>query len=86
MKAIILIVFLLFVAKFSFAQSDVEKDIRGLDELEARATISGDTAMLSRLWSPGFVVNNPANLVVNVAQISQLIKDGKIRAYYGICG
>jgi len=78
MKAIIIIVFLLFAAKLSSAQSDVEKEIRGLDELEARATISSDTAMLSRLWSPNFVVNNPANVVVNVAQIRQLIKEGKI--------
>jgi hypothetical protein len=78
MKRIILIIFLLFAAKLSFAQSDLEKEIRGLDEMEARATISGDTAMLSRLWSPGFVVNNPANVVVNVAQIRQLMKEGKI--------
>jgi hypothetical protein len=78
MKEIILVVFLLFTAKLSFAQSDVEKEIRKLDELEARATINGDTATLSRLWSPNFVVNNPANVVVNVVQIRQLMKEGKI--------
>ena len=77
MKTTIIIIFLLFATKFSMAQSD-EKEIRRLDQLEAQATITGDTAMLQKLWSPNFVVNNPANTIVNVSQISALMKEGKI--------
>jgi hypothetical protein len=78
MKSSVLIFFLLLATKFSIAQSAAESEIRQLDQLEAQATISGDTATLKKLWSPGFVVNNPANTVVNVAQIRKLMKEGKI--------
>ncbi len=78
MKISICTAFLLFSVKFCMAQSAVENEIRKLDQLEAQATISGDTITLKKLWSPGFVVNNPANMVVNVAQIRQLMKEGKI--------
>jgi hypothetical protein len=77
-KSSVLIVFLLLATKFSFAQSAVESEIRRLDQLEAQATISGDTATLKKLWSPGFVVNNPANTIVNVTQIRALMNAGKI--------
>ncbi|UOE52504.1 nuclear transport factor 2 family protein [Mucilaginibacter sp. SMC90] len=77
-KVSILIALLLLVTKASIAQNTVENQIRKLDQLEARATVSGDTITLQKLWSPGFVVNNPANVVVNVAQIRQLMKEGKI--------
>jgi hypothetical protein len=78
MKISILTILLLLAIKYSIAQSNVEKEICELDQLEAKATISGDTITLKKLWSPGFVVNNPANVVVNVAQIRQLMKEGKI--------
>lgn len=78
MKPIIILLFLLCAARFQPAQSPVEEEIRRLDELEARATINGDTIALKKLWSPNFVVNNPANTVVNVAQIRQLMKEGRI--------
>lgn len=78
MKVSIWTALLLLAMKFSMAQSAVESEIRKLDQLEAQATISGDTITLKKLWSPGFVVNNPANVVVNVAQIRQLMKEGKI--------
>ena len=78
MKVSILTAFLLLAIKFSMAQSAVENEISKLDQLEAQATISGDTITLKKLWSPGFVVNNPANRVVNAEQIRQLMKEGKI--------
>ncbi|GAA4329203.1 hypothetical protein GCM10023149_33720 [Mucilaginibacter gynuensis] len=77
-KISILSAVLLLSIKFSMAQTAVETEIRKLDQLEAQATISGDTITLKKLWSPGFVVNNPANMVVNIAQIRQLMKEGKI--------
>lgn len=55
-----------------------EEEIRDLDQQEAKATISGDTLALKRLWSPDYIVNNPANTVVDVTQIRALIKEGKI--------
>jgi len=78
MKASILTASLLLAMKFSMAQSAAEDEIRKLDQLEAQATISGDTITLKKLWSPNFVVNNPANTVVNVTQIRHLMKEGKI--------
>lgn len=78
MKPIIILLFLLFASRFLFAQSSLEKEICRLDQLEALATIRGDTVTLKKLWSPVFVVNNPANTIVNVAQIRQLMKEGKI--------
>jgi hypothetical protein len=78
MKRIILIISILVAAKISIAQSAAEREIRRLDQLEAQATISGNTVTLKRLWSPNYVVNNPVNKVVNVAQIRQLMKEGKI--------
>lgn len=77
-KISILSAVLLLSIKFSMAQTAVETEIRKLDQLEAQATISGDTITLKKLWSPGFVVNNPANMVVNVVQIRQMMKEGKI--------
>lgn len=78
MKISILTILLLLAMKYSMAQSNVENEIRKLDHLEAQATISGDTITLKKLWSPGFVVNNPANRVVNIEEIRQLMKEGKI--------
>jgi hypothetical protein len=77
-KLSLLIVLLLLTPRFSIAQSAAESEIRRLDEMEAQATINGDTATLKRLWSPNFVVNNPANTIVNVTQIRALMKEGKI--------
>ena len=78
MKLLLLVATLLFTVNFANAQNAVEKEIRKLDELEAQATIGGDTITLNHLWSPNYVVNNPANTVVDVAQIRQLMKAGKI--------
>ncbi len=60
------------------AQNPAEEEIRRLDQLEAQATIKGDTITLKHLWSPNYVVNNPANTVINAEQIRQLMKEGKI--------
>jgi hypothetical protein len=78
MKTSMLTALLLLAMKYSMAQSSFENEIRRLDQLEARATISGDTITLKKLWSPNFVVNNPVNRIVNVTQIRQLMKEGKI--------
>jgi hypothetical protein len=77
-KSSLLIILALLLTKFSIAQSAAESEIRRLDQLEAQATISGDTAKLKKLWSPNFVVNNPANTIVNVTQIRALMNAGKI--------
>lgn len=78
MKLIGSTILLLLSARFAIAQNAAEDEIRKLDQLEARATINGDTVALKRLWSPNFVVNNPANTVVNVTQIRKLMNEGKI--------
>jgi hypothetical protein len=60
------------------AQSKSEQEIRKLESQEAAAMLKGDTITLTKLWSPGYVVNNPVNMVVDVPTIKWLIRTGKI--------
>jgi hypothetical protein len=62
----------------SKAQSNAEQEIRSLEKQEAAAMLKGDTVTLIKLWSPGYVVNNPVNMVVDVPTIKWLIRNGKI--------
>jgi hypothetical protein len=61
-----LIIFLMIgLCHCSYAQeSTVEADIRNLEQLECKAALGKDTAMLRKLWSHDYTVNSPANRVV----------------------
>ena len=56
-----------------------EQMIRNLEQAEVQAILKGDTATLfNKLWAPEFLVNNPANIVVNKSDVATLIRTGKI--------
>ena len=66
----VLVVVVLAVAAGSFANAAgstrdaVETEIARLEQLEVRAVLSRDRAVLATLWDKDYVVNNPDNLVV----------------------
>jgi hypothetical protein len=75
----LLVLALAMTSHIAMSQSKDEELIRGLEQEERMAVLKGDTAKLFReLWSPGFIVNNPANMVVTRPQIAELIRSGKI--------
>ena len=54
--------------------------IRRLEDQERTAEMNQDTALLFRLWSPDYVVNNAGNFVLNAAQLKTYIRQGGIDA------
>jgi hypothetical protein len=63
----------------SAQKSNEEAIVRGLEQAEVQAVLNGDTLTLfNKLWAPEFIVNNPANLVVNKNDVVTLIRTGKI--------
>lgn len=61
-----LTLFFLIVSSFSvFGQENqITAEIRKLEEMECKATLKKDTAVLSTLWGSDFTVNAPINRVV----------------------
>lgn len=81
MKKAALFTGLLIMAAFShlWAQSSTEKEIRKLEQQELELMQKADTAtLLNKLWAKDYVVNNPANMVVTIPDILNLIRNGKI--------
>jgi ketosteroid isomerase-like protein len=68
----------LTVPKNASAQTNDDKEIRRLDQLEATSIKKGDTTTLLRLWSKDFVCNNPYGYIVTPPQIIHFIKAGQI--------
>jgi hypothetical protein len=60
------------------AQQAVEAEITRLEQLEKQSVSKGDTAILFRLWTKNFVVNNPDNRVVTAQQVRAFMRTGKI--------
>jgi hypothetical protein len=48
---------------FSQDSAVVAKKINELEQLSIKSLLAGDTAMLKKLWAPGFMVNTPRNNV-----------------------
>ena len=72
MKAVILtLCFGLGVICLHSQDQKIETEIRRLDQLEVKAVLEKDTAVLLELWDKDFVVNAPDN-VVNFAGKSTL--------------
>ncbi|MFT4024842.1 MAG: nuclear transport factor 2 family protein [Flavihumibacter sp.] len=81
MKKPILLTGLLITAVVCRLQvpSSTEREIRKLEQLELELMHKGDTAtLLKKLWAKDYVVNNPANTVVTIPDILNLIRSGKI--------
>ena len=78
-RLLVLIIVYLFIHSSSIAQqSSDETLIRRLENEERNAILKGDTTMLYQLMSSQIVVHNPENTIVNLKQIIQRIKSGKI--------
>src|SRR5687768_10203835 len=61
-----------------FAQH-TEDEIRKLEDLERQAVLKGDSvALFNRYWSPGMVVNTPANRVGTVEGTKAAQRTGKL--------
>jgi hypothetical protein len=73
---------LFFVMLFSgnmLSAQHTEDDIRKLEDLERQAVLQADSnALFNRYWSPGMVVNTPANRVGTVEGTKAALRGGKL--------
>jgi ketosteroid isomerase-like protein len=56
--------FAICLATYSFAQTQIENEIRAMDDRERQATLTKDTNALKTIWSRELIVNAPINAVV----------------------
>ena len=77
MKKIILSLFALAQSILFFGQNDQQKEaeVRAMEIVEARALLQKDISTLQKVWSPGFMVNAPLNMVFIGGQVD-LVKAG----------
>ena len=81
MKNIYLVVLLLSLCSLTIAQvtevnskENIIKQIKILEDLEAKAILESDTVTLKTLWSEDYRVYNPYNKIFNKSQVLQGIK------------
>jgi ketosteroid isomerase-like protein len=48
----------------SFAQQNVEDEIKNLEQMEVKAVLAKDTTTLKKLWDENYIVHNPENKIV----------------------
>lgn len=71
---------LIFIPKEVSAQDSRESAIRQLEDLERKAVMNTDsTALFNGFWSPGMVINSPANVVGNVEGTKALLRSGGLK-------
>jgi ketosteroid isomerase-like protein len=58
------------------AQTSDEAKIRELEDLWSEALVNFDTITLQKIWSPYYVINNPAGKVVTGREIIEIMKSG----------
>ena len=77
MKKIILSLFAIAQSILFFGQNDQQKEaeVRAMEVVEARALLQKDIPTLQKIWSPGFMVNAPLNMVFIGGQVD-LVKAG----------
>ncbi len=68
--------FALLTACAAVPSTNVEQQIRALEQEQARAAIAGERATLERLFAPEFRVINPAGAVASKAELLQLLAGG----------
>ena len=79
MKTILLFFsFLFFISLPMYSQvaETPARKIRRLEDLERNSVMKGDTAVLFKLWSPDYVVNNPGNMILTAGQIKSFVRSG----------
>lgn len=62
-KSIIKLLFIICVYDLQAQESNIEAEIRKLEQLEVQAIIKNDTTALSKLWDKNYVVNAPDNMI-----------------------
>ena len=62
------------------AQTPREAEIRRMEDLERESVLKTDSFQLfDKIWSPGMVVNTPANVVGTVEGTKQLLRTGGLK-------
>src|SRR5688572_12230331 len=70
-------VLVLFSGSHTFGQDNREAEIRRLENLEREAVLKSDSvALFNKMWSPGMVINSPANVVGTVEATKGLLRAG----------
>jgi len=86
MKKIYLLVFLFLLCSAVIAQvtnanskENIIKQIKIIEDLEAKAILESDTVTLKKIWSDDYRVYNPYNRILDKNQVLQGIKNMFIR-------
>jgi hypothetical protein len=75
MKRITLILVAIAYDILLFCQNDQQKEaeVRAMELVEAQALLQKDIPTLQKIWSPGFMVNSPLNIVFIGGQVDLVI-------------
>ena len=75
MKKITLILVAVVHSILFFGQTDHQKEaeVRAMEVVEAQALVEKDIPTLQEIWSPGFMVNSPINIVFIGGQVDLVI-------------
>ena len=77
---LVIFLFMLCIPVDVAAQDSREPEIRRLEDLERKAVMTSDSAALfNGLWSPGMVINAPANVVGTVEGTKALLRSGNLK-------
>jgi hypothetical protein len=72
------IICFIFISTLASGQADDEQEIRRLEKHWTELLDKGDTTSLLKIWSNGYVVNNPNGRIVTPTEIIALMKSGHI--------
>lgn len=59
--------------------SQIEQEIRGIEQQEAQALLRGDTSALEALWAPDLLVTASSNTIRTGAEVLGLLKAGRMK-------
>lgn len=74
MRATLLLAALLLGA---CATSNIERQIRDVEQAQARAAVAGDRAALEKIFAPGFRLINPSGAIASREELLTLLASGK---------
>ncbi len=66
-------------SKVSPSASQIEKEIRAIEQQEAEALLHGDTAALERLWARDLLVTASSNNIRTGAEVLGFVKSGQLK-------
>lgn len=73
------VIVVLFASRALGQDQDVKRQIGMASAAVGRAIENSDFAALEKLWSPGFIVNSPANRVIGREEVFAAIKRGELK-------